>query len=258
LCITHSGLAYPFSMNRLQLDHTPEAIAARLQRGTRHSYLRDFIYGAVDGAVTTFAVVAGVVGADLDSGIVIILGAANLFADGFSMAISNFLGTRAEQQQYGLARRTEERHVREIPEGEREEIRQLFAARGFQGEQLESVVDVITSDPERWVDIMMQEELGLPRHLASPLQAGLWTFAAFLAIGVLPLLPYVYAEAVGSLSATFLWSSLVTAVAFFAVGAVKGRFVLQSWWRSGLETLVIGGIAAALAYAAGVLLQGLA
>ncbi len=245
-------------MSRLELDHTPEAIAARLQRGERHSYLRDFIYGAVDGAVTTFAVVAGVVGADLDTGIVIILGVANLLADGFSMAISNFLGTRAEQQQFALARRTEERHVLEIPEGEREEIRQLFAGRGFEGEQLEAVVDVITSDPERWVDIMMQEELGLPRYVASPLRAALWTFVAFLGVGALPLLAYIYAEVFGGLSEPFVWSSVMTFVAFFVIGAVKGRFVIQAWWRSGLETLAIGGIAAALAYVVGVLLQGLA
>jgi VIT1/CCC1 family predicted Fe2+/Mn2+ transporter len=243
-------------MSRLQREHTPEAIATRLQRGTRHSYLRDFVYGAIDGAVTTFAVVAGVVGADLDIGIVIVLGAANLFADGFSMAVSNFLATGAEQQQFALARQTEERHVREVPEGEREEVRPLFAARGFTGDQLETVVDVITAEPDRWVDIMMEEELGLPRDVASPWRAALCTFAAFLAIGAMPLLAYIYAEAFGGLAEPFLWSAVMTGVAFFAVGAVKARFVLQAWWRSGFETLAVGGIAAALAYAAGVLLKG--
>jgi vacuolar iron transporter family protein len=246
-------------MAGLQADHTSEAISARLQRGVRHSYLRDFIYGAVDGAVTTFAVVAGVVGADLRIGIIIVLGAANLFADGFSMAVSNFLATRAEQQQFELARLTEERHIREIPAGEREEMRQIFAAKGLRGEQLEHVVDVLTADPRQWVDIMMQEELGLPREVASPWRAGFASFVAFLAIGTMPLVAYIYAVAFpDTLARPFLWSSLMTGVAFFVVGAFKSRFVVQSWWRSGLETLAVGSIAAALAFLAGVLLKGVA
>ena len=84
----------------LEHEHTPEAIAERLGRGARHNYLRDFVYGGIDGAVTTFAVVAGTIGANLATRIVLILGAANLIADGFSMAASNFLGTRAERDDY--------------------------------------------------------------------------------------------------------------------------------------------------------------
>ena len=84
-------------MTELQADHTPAATENRLAGPTRHSYLRDFIYGAIDGAVTTFAVVCGVEGARLSVGVVVVLGVANLIADGFSMAASNYLGTRADQ-----------------------------------------------------------------------------------------------------------------------------------------------------------------
>jgi VIT1/CCC1 family predicted Fe2+/Mn2+ transporter len=243
----------------LAKEHTPHAISRRLGRRPSPSYLHDFIYGAVDGAVTTFAVVAGVAGANLDETVVIILGGANLLADGFSMAASNFLGSRAERQQRELAHREEHLHIELVPEGEREEIRQIYAAKGFQGEDLERVVEVITSDRELWAETMMSEELGFSSTEANEYRAALSTLVAFLTIGFLPLLIYVYdLAAPGDVADPFLWSALLTGVAFLVVGGMKSRFVDQSWWRSALETLAVGGLAAVLAYAAGALLQSVA
>lgn len=249
------------TLHELHHDHTPEAVQRRLSEGPRQAYLRDFIYGAIDGTVTTFAVVAGVAGAQLTAGIIVILGVANLLGDGFSMAVSNFLGTRADEQLRAKRRASEVDHVRRHPEGEREEIRQIFAAKGFEGSDLDRVVEVITANEERWVDTMIQEEFGLTLDGPDPLRAAASTFAAFITAGAVPLL--IYAWQVGGpdgmrIPNPFFWSSVLTGVTFFGVGALKSRFVDESWQASGIQTLLVGGTAAFIAYAVGVFLRGIA
>lgn len=231
-------------------DHTPEAIRDRLSRGTSQNYLRDFVYGGIDGAVTTFAVVAGTTGAELSTKIILILGAANLIADGFSMAASNFLGTRAERDDHERLRLIEESHIDMIPDGEREEVRQIYARKGFEGEDLERVVELVTSDRDRWVQAMLTEEYGLPREVRSEWKAATSTFAAFVACGLVPLLPFIF---VGS--SAFVMSIVMTGIVFFMIGSVKARWSTQSWWKSGGTTLVVGGGAASLAYLVGALLR---
>jgi VIT1/CCC1 family predicted Fe2+/Mn2+ transporter len=237
----------------MEHDHSPEAIAARLAAGVRHNYLRDFVYGGIDGAVTTFAVVSGVVGANLSTRVILILGAANLLADGFSMAASNYLGTKADRDDHARLKAIEHRHIAEQPEGEREEVRQIARRQGLDGELLEQVVDRITRDPEIWVRTMLAGEYGLPLEIRSPLRAAAATFAAFLVCGLVPLLPFVLRA-----PQAFLLAAIATGVVFFAIGSGKSLWSLASWWRSGLDTLVVGAIAAGLAYAVGVLLRGLA
>ena len=244
----------------LAADHTPRAVRRRLGQRPSPSYLHDFIYGAVDGAVTTFAVVAGVAGAGLDETVVIILGGANLVADGFSMAASNFLGSRAERQQRERARREEERHIELVPEGEREEIRQIYAAKGFDGEDLERVVEVITSDRELWTQTMMSEELGFGATEPNEYRAAL-VHARRVPHGRLPPAGGVrlrprHGER-GRRPVRLERRDDRRRLRRRRSG-MKARFVDQSWWRSALETLAVGGLAAALAYAAGALLQGVA
>jgi len=236
--------------------HTPEAVRSRLGAAPGHSYLRDLVYGAVDGTVTTFAVVAGVAGAQLAPRIVVVMGLANVVADGFSMAVGNFLATRAERQLLQRARRMEEQHVERVPLGEREEVRQIYAGKGFAGDDLERAVAVITSDRRRWVDTMLREELGLSTDGPSPARAALATFAAFVAAGFVPLLAFIGQLLLGPGGfQPFAWSVAMTALVFFAIGTLKSRFVEQPWYRGGLEVLGVGGGAALLSYGVGLLLK---
>ena len=240
----------------LHAEHRAEAIEARLAAGKTNSYLGDSVLGAIDGCVTTFAVVAGAAGAQMPAAVAIILGLANLLADGFSMAASNYQRAKSEHDLLQKARTIEEMHVREVPEGEREEVRQIFAAKGFQGAVLESIVQGITQDRRLWVDTMLTEELGLRLDLPRPLAAALTTFAGFCAAGLVPLLPYLLPGlAPGNV---FAVSAAATAGTFFAIGLLKGRVLQHPLLKSGLESLLVGGAAAGLAYGVGILLRDLA
>ena len=240
-------------------DHTPEAIRKRLDEGPHVSYLGHMVYGAMDGTVTTFAIVCGMVGAQLSGGVVLVLGLASLIADGFSMAVGNFLGTRAEKQHRQATWHEELKHIEVFPEGERREIREIFARKGFTGTDLDNAVNVITSDVERWVETMVTEEHGLPPNEESEVRAARTTFLSFLAAGFVPLLPYAFNALGGALSdtATFTWAIALTSLAFFGIGALKSHSLDQSPWRGGFETLLFGSAAAVLAYYTAMFLRGL-
>ena len=236
----------------MEHEHTLEAIQERLSAGPRQNYLRDWVYGGIDGSITTFAVVSGVAGAQLSPWIILVMGFANLLADGFSMAASNFLGTRAEHEDLKRLEAIEYRHVDLAPDGEREEVRQIFCNKGFAGEELACLVDLITSDRARWVRTMLTEEYGLPLRVRSPWVAAITTFSAFLVCGLVPLLPYLF-----GLYNPLTLSVSMTGGVFFAIGSIKSRWSTSSWWTSGLSTLAVGGVAASLAYVVGLLLSHL-
>jgi len=236
----------------MEHDHSPEAIRKRLETGPTHNYLRDWIYGGIDGSVTTLAVVTGVAGAQLSKWIILALGFANLFADGFSMAASNYLGTRAEHDDWRRLEQIENRHIELAPEGEREEVRQIFERKGFEGKDLQRVVELVTSDRERWVRTMLTDEYGLPHEVRSPWIAAISTFTAFLICGLVPLLPYLI-----GMEHSFAASTILTGIVFATIGSIKSRWSTTSWWHSGLTTFLVGAIAASLAYVAGVIVKRL-
>lgn len=236
----------------LEHSHEPHAIAKRLDDGPRISYLRDWVYGGIDGTVTTFAIIAGAVGADLSNRFLLILGMANLLADGFSMAAANYSGTKAEIEEYSFVRHMEERHIELEPDGEREEVRQIFAAKGFKGKTLNDAVEIITAEKERWIDTMMTEEHGLPPVIRSPLTAGVMTFLAFVVCGFLPVAPFAL-----GMKASIAASVFMAAITFFLIGSLRSRWSPVYWLRAGGETLVIGLASAGVAYLVGDFLKSI-
>ncbi|TDK51812.1 VIT1/CCC1 transporter family protein [Antarcticimicrobium luteum] len=228
--------------------HSKEEIARRIGAPPGRGYLRDVVYGAIDGSVTTFAIVAGVAGAGLSPFIIVALGLANVLADGFSMAASNFSGTKAELDDMQRLRKIEERHIAHYPDGERQEVREILAQKGLSGPVLEEASEAICSDRENWIQLMMEGEYGLAGVDPHPMRAAVATFAAFLVAGMVPLMPFIL-----GVEGAFTVSIWVTGASFFTIGALKSRWSLSPWWRSGLETLAIGGVAAGMAYVVGTL-----
>lgn len=226
--------------------------------GIDRSYISEFVYGGIDGAVTTFAVVAGAAGAKLDISVVIILGMANLIADGFSMSVGNFFSTQAERDNYDKHLAIENWEIDNLRENEIAEIREIYAAKGFKGELLEQVVATIISNREVWLDTMMREELGLIKDDKTPYKTAGVTFFSFIIIGVIPLLSYLFAALIpAGDNRLFIISCVATAFALTLIGQLKSIVTGKSRLRGTLETVVLGGLAAFVAYYVGFVLEGL-
>lgn len=238
---------------RLITEHHPDAIRTRLGRSIPPSLFSDAVLGGIDGCVTTFAIVSGTVGAGFSASVALVLGIANLIADGFSMAISNYEAIRAQQEFTESIRLNEEEHIEKIPVGEREEIRQIFQQKGFTGDVLEKIVDTITNDRSLWVDTMLVEEHGLLKDNLNPFKSSTTTFFAFLFVGATPLIPFMIPGL--EMQVQFFISSCLAGIMFFLIGATKSIFFAKPIMRSGLKTLLTGSAAASLAFISGYVLR---
>ncbi|MEX1002990.1 MAG: VIT1/CCC1 transporter family protein [Crocinitomicaceae bacterium] len=237
-------------MDRHNLHH-----AFGRKAGFVEKYLGEFVYGGIDGCVTTFAVVAGSVGAGLDSSIIIILGFANLLADGFSMSIGAYLSTKSGKDNYRKHRKVEYWEIENMPETEREEVRLIYREKGFEGELLEQIVDVITADKDRWVDVMMKDELEMIKEDKTAFTVGWMTFISFIIIGLVPLCAYVWDFIAPIDGNPFLIASILTGFGFLLVGILKSKVNKTNVIRGVSETLLLGAAAAFVAYFAGDFLE---
>lgn len=226
----------------MSTSHKP-SIKKRLKRNGNHTYLSDMIYGGIDGSISTLAIVAGVAGAGLSIRINIILGIASLIADAFSMATSNYVSVRSEFDKFEYYSAIVTEQIDDNPQQEIEKVRQIYKHKGFDEEARDHIARVITSDKTQWLKTMLREEYGLPESVRFPWTAAIATFIAFIICGVVPLLPYLL-----SFPKPFEFACGLTGMTFFMIGSIKSRWSIYSWWRSGLTTLVVGGIAALIAF----------
>ncbi|MGI6418618.1 MAG: VIT1/CCC1 transporter family protein [Thermoguttaceae bacterium] len=241
---------------------TVAAHSVRAEEKHQHEhgqYLKSAVYGGLDGIVTTFAVVAGVGGAQLSTGVVLILGFANLVADGLSMAVGDYLSTKAELEYQRAERRREQWEVENYPEGEKRELVELYVEKGMPEDDAKTIAEIMSRHKETWIEVMMVEELGIVASGESPIKNAVVTFFSFAIFGLVPLAAFIAVLLVPLVKFdAFTVAGLLTAITLFALGAIKVRITGKNWFKSGLETLLVGGLAAAAAYAVGRLLGGLA
>ena len=240
----------------VHIHHTSQSAALEEHGGEGAQYVGDIIYGGLDGIITTFAIVSGVAGAQLESGIILVLGLANLIADGFSMAAGAYLSLKSEQAYYDKEKERELWEVENFPEGEKQEMHQIYLQQGYTPEEAAQLVDIKSRDPERWVNAMMIDELEMTRDDRKPMLSGLTTFISFIIAGSVPLLIYLVGLVV-DVPSSFEISILLSALALFGLGTARVRITLQNPFLSGFEMLVVGGLASGVAYAVGALLRNL-
>jgi VIT1/CCC1 family predicted Fe2+/Mn2+ transporter len=221
---------------------------------TGSATVRDVIIGMSDGLTVPFALAAGLSGAVDNHWLVVIAGAAEVAAGSIAMGLGGYLAARSDADAYAAELVREHREVEEVPEREREEVRGIFRSYGLADEALEAATRAISSDGQAWVRFMMREELGLeepdPRRA---LTSGLTIGTSYVAGGSIPLLPYVFPLTV---TTAFALSALVTLVALAVFGGVKGAVTGTGALRSAIGTVVVGSLAAGVAYAIARLITG--
>jgi VIT1/CCC1 family predicted Fe2+/Mn2+ transporter len=214
---------------------------------SRGAVLRNFVFGTSDGLVTVLAFVAGVSATLASRRLVLLAGLAEMFAGAVSMGLGAFLGTRAEKDWYERERQREEMEVSKVPHLEREELRDIYRKKGLTGETLEAVVEALSANEKRWVDVMMAEELGLAPVEASPTLAGIVVGMSYIVAAAIPLAPYLLWSGLPALTV----SVALTAGALLGVGIGKAWLTQRPQLRSGLETMLAGLVGTAVCYGIG-------
>jgi len=213
--------------------------------------VRDMIFGANDGLVSTLAFIAGVFGAITDPHIVLLSGIAELIAGTISMAAGAYQSSKSELEVLERESQRKQTKKAKTPEDERETLIEFYQREGFKRGEAEAIVDRITVKEELPTEAGALEELGLaPKELGNPVKAGVLCGASFGLAAVVPILPFAFA--VSSLTALIV-SIIATVVTLFGVGAMKTIFSRKNWVRSGLEMMIIGALAAAITYLIGTL-----
>ncbi|MFB9365352.1 VIT1/CCC1 transporter family protein [Kitasatospora sp. NPDC001664] len=229
----------------------PRIPAEGHHRDVNGGWLRPAVFGAMDGLVSNFALMTGVVGGAASPGTVIITGLAGLAAGACSMAAGEYTSVASQRELVEAEIEAERLELRRNPQGELAELAELYVSRGVEPELAKEVARQLSADPEQALEVHAREELGVdPTDLPSPMVAAVSSFLCFAAGALLPLLPYL-------LGATSLAPALVLSlIGLFLCGAVVARVTARTWWFSGLRQLVLGGAAAAVTFGLGALIGG--
>jgi vacuolar iron transporter family protein len=258
-----SSLVYPIGVpNCLQKEvNRPRTIVVVMAKRLTHvephikesNYIRDLVFGFGDGVNTSLGIVAGVGGAIIAADVVILAALIGMFTGAKAMAVQNYLAVKSQREILESEIKREEYEIENMPDREREEIEEIYRAKGFEGDELEKVVGKIISDKDVWLKTMLTEELGLNLEiLGSPLKGALVMFGSFLLGGILPIIPY-FAVKVGWLPSivAIAVAISISVASSFVVGAIKGRMAKKSWIRGGIEMAGLGTGIALVGYGIG-------
>jgi len=212
------------------------------------SSIRDFVFGFGDGINTSLGIVAGVGGADVSSSIIILAAIVAMFTGAKAMAVQNYLAVKSQRQILHSEIEREKWEMENVPGAERQEIEDVYKAKGFTGTELENIVNKITSDKKVWLDTMLTEELKLNLEIVgSPLKSAFRMFGAFLVGGILPIIPYFFSSGYVPL----LIAIGASLSASFVIGAIKSKIANLSILRGGLEMAGLGTGIALIGYGIG-------
>jgi VIT1/CCC1 family predicted Fe2+/Mn2+ transporter len=221
-------------------------------------YIKSIVYGGLDGIITTFAVVAGSVGGELSFKVALILGFSNLLADGFSMAVGDFLSTKSQNEYEKNIRYKKQIDITQHPEQEKGQLMNSLTEQGINTNDANLLVDTLAKYDKPFVNQVMKLEYGSNTTEGSPVKNAVVTFLSFSIFGIVPLLIYVLAMYIPSLlDNSFFIASILTGMTLFSLGAMKSKVIHTNWLRSGFEMLLVGGLAALVAYVVGAFLGGL-
>ncbi len=213
---------------------------------TASDTIRDIVIGMSDGLTVPFALAAGLSGAVDTTRLVVTAGLAEVTAGAIAMGLGGYLAARTDAEHYASERHREEREIEELPQQERDEVADEFRGYGLADEHVAAVVAAISAQGNRWVDFMMRFELGLEKPDARRAPVSALTIAlSYILGGLIPLAPYMVVARVETGLAA---STIVTLLALFVFGYIKGRFTGLQPIRGGWQTVVIGGLAAAAAF----------
>ena len=232
---------------------TREDIGKRHQNGTSGNTLRAAVFGVNDGLVSNAALIYGIAGAAADPSIIVLTGVAGLLAGAFSMAAGEYVSVRSQREMFEYQIGLERDELEQYPQEEAAELALIYVAKGMQPDEARRVADTLMQDPERALDTLAREELGLnPDELGSPWGAALSSFVAFTVGAALPLLPFLLNWG----NRTLMYSIALTGLGLFTVGATLSLFTGRRAWRSGLRMLAIGGGAGLATYFIGTRIGG--